>query len=102
MVLKKKKYLTFFILTFIMLVDKNVSAAPLCLEEENNIQNKEIVSNEKLSKENIDTIENKNNNLENTNWLIILNNRIKLHKNMINFVKRNSNKNIDDKFKNNK
>ena len=61
MVLKKKKYLTFFILTFIMLVDKNVSAAPLCLEEENNIQNKEIVSNEKLSKE------NKNNNLENNN-----------------------------------
>ena len=63
MVLKKKKYLTFFILTFIMLVDKNVSAAPLCLEEEN----KEIVSNEKLSKENIDTTENKNNNLENNN-----------------------------------
>ena len=63
MVLKKKKYLTFFILTFIMLVDKNVSAAPLCLEEEN----KEIVSNEKLSKENIDTIENENNNLENNN-----------------------------------
>jgi len=67
MVLKKKKYLTFFILTFIILVDKNVSAAPLCLEEENNIQNKEIVSNEKLSKENIDTTENKNNNLENNN-----------------------------------
>ena len=67
MVLKKKKYLTFFILTFIMLVDKNVSAAPLCLEEENNIQNKEIVSNEKLSKENIDATENKNNNLENNN-----------------------------------
>ena len=63
MVLKRKKYLTFFILTFIMLVDKNVSAAPLCLEEEN----KEIVSNEKLSKENIDTIENENNNLENNN-----------------------------------
>ena len=63
MVLKKKKYLTFFILTFIMLVDKNVSAAPLCLEEEN----KEIVSNEKLSKESIDTIENENNNLENNN-----------------------------------
>ncbi len=63
MVLKKKKFLTFFILTFIMLVDKNVSAAPLCLEEEN----KEIVSNEKLSKENIDTIENENNNLENNN-----------------------------------
>ena len=67
MVLKKKKFLTFFILTFIMLVDKNVSAAPLCLEEENNIQNKEIVSNEKLSKESIDTIENENNNLENNN-----------------------------------
>ena len=63
MVLKKKKYLTFFILTFIILVNKNVSAAPLCLEEEN----KEIVSNEKLSKENIDTIENENNNLENNN-----------------------------------
>ena len=58
MVLKKKKYLTFFILTFIMLVDKNVSAAPLCLEEENNIQNKEIVSNEKLSKENIQRLIN--------------------------------------------
>ena len=63
MVLKKKKYLTFFILTFIILVDKNIFAAPLCLEEEN----KEIVSNEKLSKENIDTIENENNNLENNN-----------------------------------
>ena len=50
-----------------MLVDKNVSAAPLCLEEENNIQNKEIVSNEKLSKENINPIENENNNLENNN-----------------------------------
>ena len=49
------------------MVDKNVSAAPLCLEEENNIQNKEIVSNEKLSKESIDTIENENNNLENNN-----------------------------------
>ena len=61
MVLKKKKYLTFFILTFIMLNHKNISAAPLCLEEENNIENKEIVSNEKLSKE------NKNNNLENNN-----------------------------------
>ena len=67
MVLKKKKYLTFFILTFIILVDKNIFAAPLCLEEENNIQNKEIVSNEKLSKENIDATENKNNNLENNN-----------------------------------
>ena len=67
MVLKKKKYLTFFILTFIILVDKNVSAAPLCLEEENNIQNKEIVSNEKLSKDNINPIENENNNLENNN-----------------------------------
>ena len=67
MVLKKKKYLTFFILTFIILVDKNIFAAPLCLEEENNIQNKEIVSNEKLSKESIDTIENENNNLENNN-----------------------------------
>ena len=59
----KKIYLLFFILTFIMLNYKNVSAAPLCLEEEN----KEIVSNEKLSKENIDTIENENNNLENNN-----------------------------------
>ena len=67
MVLKKKKYLTFFILTFIILVDKNIFAAPLCLEEENNIQNKEIVSNEKLSKGNINSIENENNNLENNN-----------------------------------
>ena len=62
MVLKRKKYLTFFILTFIMLVDKNVSAAPLCLEEEN----KEIVSNEKLPKEDSNSIEkNESNNLEN-------------------------------------
>ena len=45
-----------------MLVDKNVSAAPLCLEEEN----KEIVSNEKLPKENSNSIEkNESNNLEN-------------------------------------
>jgi len=63
----KKIYLLFFILTFIMLNYKNISAAPLCLEEENNIENKEIVSNEKLPKENNNSIENKSDNLENNN-----------------------------------
>ena len=60
----KKKFLTFFILTFIVLVDKNISAAPLCLEEDNNVENIEVTSNEESSEEKIRSIENKNNDEE--------------------------------------
>ena len=56
----KKKYLSFFILTFIVLVNKNISAAPLCLEEDTNVQNKEITSNQESSEENIETVKNNN------------------------------------------
>ena len=56
----KKKYLSFFILTFIVLINKNISAAPLCLEEDTNVQNKEITKNEETSKEDIETVKNNN------------------------------------------
>ena len=56
----KKKYLSFFILTFIVLANKNISAAPLCLEEDNNVENREITSNEESSEENIETVKNNN------------------------------------------
>ena len=45
-----------------MLSYKDIFAAPLCSEEDTNIENKEFTSNEELSEENIDPIENKNNN----------------------------------------
>ena len=63
----KKIYLLFFILTFIMLNYKNISAAPLCLEEENNIENTEIITSEKLPEKSVNSIEieNETNNLEN-------------------------------------
>ena len=60
----KKKYLSFFILTFIVLANKNIYAAPLCSEEDINIENNEVASNEESSEENIEIIENKNNNQE--------------------------------------
>ena len=56
----KKKYLSFFILAFIVLINKNISAAPLCLEEDTNVQNKEITKNEETSKEDIETVKNNN------------------------------------------
>ena len=61
----KKIYLLFFTLTFFMLAYKNISTAPLCLEEEDNIENKEVVSDKKLPKEDSNSIENESNNLEN-------------------------------------
>ena len=54
MLSKKRNCYSFIILILIILINKNIFAAPLCLEEENNMQNKEIVSNEKLSKENME------------------------------------------------
>lgn len=60
----KKKHITFFIFILITLALKNISAAPLCSEEDINIKNKEVASNEEASKDNIVIIENKNNNQE--------------------------------------
>jgi len=60
----KKKHITFFIFILITLALKNISAAPLCSEEDINIKNKEVASNEESSKDNIVIIENKNNNQE--------------------------------------
>ena len=67
MVLKKKIYFPFFILIFILLINKNIFAAPLCLEEENNIENTEIITSEKRPEKSVDSIEieNETNNLEN-------------------------------------
>ena len=41
---------------------KNIAAAPLCSEEDINIENNEVASNEESSEENIEIIENKNKN----------------------------------------
>ena len=60
----KKKHITFFIFILITLALKNISATPLCSEEDINIENKEVASNEESSEENIEIIENKNNNQE--------------------------------------
>ena len=57
----KKIYLFFFIITLITFSYKNIFAAPLCLEEDINLENKEVTSNEESSKENIKSIENKDN-----------------------------------------
>ena len=67
MVLKKKIYFPFFILIFILLINKNIFAAPLCLEEENNIENTEIITSDKLVEKSVNSIEieNDTNNLEN-------------------------------------
>ena len=58
----KKKHLTLFIFIVIILSLKNIAAAPLCSEEDINIENNEVASNEESSEENIEIIENKNNN----------------------------------------
>ena len=47
----KKIYLFFFIITLITFSYKNIFAAPLCLEEDINLENKEVTSNEESSKE---------------------------------------------------
>ena len=60
----KKKHLTLFIFIVIILSLKNIAAAPLCSEEDINIENNEVASNEESSEENIEIIENKNNNEE--------------------------------------
>ena len=57
----KKIYLFFFIITLITISYKNIFAAPLCLEEDANVENKEVTNNEESSKENIKSIENKDN-----------------------------------------
>ena len=51
MVFKKQIYFSFFILVLIILINKNIFAAPLCLEEENNIENAEIIINDDFSRE---------------------------------------------------
>ena len=43
------------------MVNKNISAAPLCLEEDTNVQNKEITNNEESSEKNIETVKNNDN-----------------------------------------
>ena len=63
----KKKHLTLFIFIVIILSLKNIAAAPLCSEEDinienNEVENNEVASNEESSEENIEIIENKNNN----------------------------------------
>ena len=57
-----KNYLLFFVLTLFVLVNKNISAAPLCLEEETT--ETKIVSNKKLPSENTSSTGNENNNLK--------------------------------------
>ena len=67
MLLKKKICLSFFISTFFIFAYKNTSAAPLCLENENNLDNIEITTNKELSKEENNSNKNDNKNLENEN-----------------------------------
>ena len=62
--LLKKNYLLFLLLIFIILINKNIFAAPLCFEEEDGIKNKEFTINENSLEKNNDS--NKNNNLEET------------------------------------
>ena len=50
--LLKKNYLLFLLLIFIILINKNIFAAPLCFEEEDNIENKEFTINENSSEKN--------------------------------------------------
>ena len=59
----KKKHLTLFIFIVIILSLKNIAAAPLCSEEDinienNEVENNEVASNEESSEENIEIIEN--------------------------------------------
>ena len=54
--LLKKNYLLFLLLIFIILINKNIFAAPLCFEEEDNIENKEFTINENSSELSIKVI----------------------------------------------
>jgi|TARA_B100001964_G_scaffold211035_1_gene245965 lipopolysaccharide transport protein LptA len=63
--LLKKNYLLFLLLIFIILIDKNVFAAPLCFEEEDSVENKKFTINENSLEKNNDS--NRNNDLEKTN-----------------------------------
>jgi len=63
--LLKKNYLLFLLLIFIILIDKNVFAAPLCFEEEDSVENKKFTINENSLEKNNDS--NRNNDLEETN-----------------------------------
>ena len=62
--LLKKNYLLFLLL-IIILIDKNVFAAPLCFEEEDSVENKKFTINENSLEKNNDS--NRNNDLEKTN-----------------------------------
>ena len=64
---KKRNCYSFIILILIILINKNIFAAPLCLEEENNIENTEIITSDKLVEKSVNSIEieNDTNNLEN-------------------------------------
>ena len=57
----KKKHLTLFIFIVIILSLKNIAAAPLCSEEDINIENNEVASNEESSEKNIETVKNNDN-----------------------------------------
>jgi lipopolysaccharide transport protein LptA len=66
MLSKKRNCYSFIILILIILINKNIFAAPLCLEEYA-IDNKEISNNKKLQEEDIESENNKTINLEDTN-----------------------------------
>ena len=66
MLSKKRNFYSFIILILIILINKNIFAAPLCLEEDA-IDNKEISNNKKLQEEDIESENNKTINLEDTN-----------------------------------
>ena len=66
MLSKKRNFYSFIILILIILINKNIYAAPLCLEEDA-IDNKEILNNKKLQEEDIESENNKTINLEDTN-----------------------------------
>jgi len=67
MLLKKKICLPFFMSIFFILAYKNTSSAPLCLEEENNLDNIEITTNKELSNEKNNSNKNDNKDLEKKN-----------------------------------
>jgi len=66
MLSKKRNCYSFIILILIILINKNIFAAPLCLEEDA-IDNKEISNNKKLQEEDMESENNKTVNLEGTN-----------------------------------
>ena len=67
MLSKKKNYFSFITLILIILINKNIFAAPLCLEEENTIETKEIPNNNELQKEDAESENNKTINLGDDN-----------------------------------